>query len=64
MITVCIMLFSLHSGRPETRCSAADAAFLKRAQVTCEAAKHDPIGTCEAFNTSDGSRWLFVHQGL
>lgn len=69
MITVCIMLFSLSASGSqaslrETRCGAADAAFLKRAQVTCDAAKKDPVGSCDAFHTSDGSRWLFVHQVL
>lgn len=65
MITVCIMLWSLSSPAPrEVRCAQATQEFLHRAQVTCDAAKKDPTGTCEAFHTSDGSVWLFVHRGL
>jgi len=65
MFTVCIMLLSLSSPLPrETRCVAADAAFLHRAQVTCSAAQKDPLATCEALRTSDGSMYLFVHRSL
>jgi hypothetical protein len=64
MFTVCILLFGRGTAPTETRCVMGDKAFLTRAQVTCEAAKKDPIGTCDAFHTSDGNRWFFVHQSL
>ena len=65
MITVCIVLLSLQSSVPrETRCTAADAAFLARAKVTCDAAAKDPLASCEALHTSDGLTYLFIHRSL
>jgi len=64
-MTICILLLSMNKAAPyEVRCTTGDKKALEYAQATCAAANRDPLGTCDAFVTSDGTRWFFVHQGV
>lgn len=59
------MLLSVNRVAPyEVRCVKGDQKAVDYAKATCVAANRDPLGTCDAFVTSDGNHWYFVHQGV